>query len=364
MYVVSETILYICFALLVGGSLLNLIPESKKPSISIHNYAIVGATVGILIFSFVQIIQLIIFFRVNLGYEIGFVTSKVITDYKIGNAWVLTLFIAIALLYLHQLGSTSRLYTFKWHGIFVLSILLVGCFGWASHSATVYEWQGFVAQSIHFLALTIWVGVMLVVGWFAKDSLNWSVFLRWFSPLSIGCVLVAISAGFFLMGKLTPQYTDAWMTSYGQALLVKHLLIVPLLGMAWINGFLLKKWIKKNPAYSPLPWLKAESVIVLMVLVVTAYMAQQSPPHDDLQAFLKEEAPSSIFVWLTDFELVQGKGVQLGFHWVSIALGGVSVLALLLGMSLSWKRKSYGLAVGAGLLFVGTGYLSLMFAVR
>ncbi|NHN28220.1 copper resistance D family protein [Paenibacillus agricola] len=364
MYVVSEAILYICFALLVGGSLINLIPESKKPSIIIHNHVILGAIVGIVIFSFVQIIQLIIFFRVNLGYEIGFITYKVITDYKIGNAWVLTLLIAIALLYLHKLGDTSSIYRFKWKGIFALSILLVGCFGWASHSATVYEWQGFMAQSIHFLAVTIWVGVMMVVGWFAKGSQNWPAFLRWFSPLSISCVVVAISAGFFLMSKLTPQYIDSWMTSYGQALLVKHLLIIPLLGIAWINGFLLKRWVIKNPTYSPLPWLRAESIVVLMVLVATAYMAKQSPPHDDLQAFLKEEAPSSLFVWLTGFDHGQGNSILLGYNPVSLVFGGVSALALLLGMPLSWKRKSYGLAVGAGLLFVGTGYLSLMFAVR
>ena len=42
------------------------------------------------------------------------------------------------------------------------------------------------------------------------------------------------------------DYPDSWMIPYGQALLIKHLLIIPLLVYVLINSILMKKKLKKD----------------------------------------------------------------------------------------------------------------------
>ena len=37
------------------------------------------------------------------------------------------------------------------------------------------------------------------------------------------------------------DYANSWMLPYGQALLIKHLLIIPLLAYAFINSVLIRK---------------------------------------------------------------------------------------------------------------------------
>ena len=50
------------------------------------------------------------------------------------------------------------------------------------------------------------------------------------------------------------DYPNSWMLPYGQALLIKHLLIIPLFVYAMINGLLIKKKIKKDIHFNPKPW--------------------------------------------------------------------------------------------------------------
>ena len=42
------------------------------------------------------------------------------------------------------------------------------------------------------------------------------------------------------------DYPNSWMLPYGQALLIKHLLIIPLLVYAVINSILMKKKLDKG----------------------------------------------------------------------------------------------------------------------
>ena len=67
------------------------------------------------------------------------------------------------------------------------------------------------------------------------------------------------------------DYANAWMLPYGQALLIKHLLIIPLLAYAFINSILIRKKIKNNDSFNPRPWTKAESLIVFLIFSVLLY---------------------------------------------------------------------------------------------
>lgn len=216
----------------------------------------------------------------------------------------------------------------------VLTGILLITFGYASHSASIYGWTGFASHTAHFIAAMVWIGVMIVIGWCTIETRNWKAFLKWFTPMAIVCVLVTLVAGLLLMSKLSPQYVSSWITSYGQAMLIKHLLIVPIIALAFINGFLLRKGTAGT-----LSWLKAESIFVILLLAVTAFMGQQAPPHDDLKELLGEEPPSSLFMFVTGYSLKQGIELQIVPNLASICLVAIAITSLIAGLFWGWRKK-------------------------
>jgi putative copper resistance protein D len=53
------------------------------------------------------------------------------------------------------------------------------------------------------------------------------------------------------MQMIIPEYINSWILSYGQALLIKHLLIVPVMVFALFNGFYMKSKLAKKDGYDP-----------------------------------------------------------------------------------------------------------------
>jgi hypothetical protein len=115
-----------------------------------------------------------------------------------------------------------------------------------------------------------------------------------------------------------------------------------------INGFLVKKRLKTDPAYNPIGWWKAESVFVLAIFGVTAFMVQQEPPLNAAQSH-KAEANLSLF---------------LAINGTSVLLFACALLfATMLVLAYHKKMPPY-ISVVMGILFAVTGYLSFMAAVR
>lgn len=346
MYVISEILLYLCFSILIGSTFIQMIPEDKKPRIEVPPLAIFGALMGIVVFSGMQILKLAIYFM-SFGYEFWGNLFIILRDYKMGNAYIWIVVVSIFILFLIEVQRTSSNKKPFAYVIFLLSVGLVFLLGWSSHSAAIYEWGGFIAHSIHYLAVTTWIGVMFIAGWFAKDNQHWPAFLKWFTPLAVSCVITVIIAGLFLMNYLVSDYVNSWMVSYGQALLIKHLLIVPLLTFALINGFLMKRRLSKDQNFAPSKWFRAESVIVLFIYTVTGYMGQQSPPHN-VSEILQMEKPASPFLWLFQGEFDPAMTLSLGVHWMGILLAIAACFTLLLTILIFVKRKPSGWAVLTG----------------
>lgn len=49
------------------------------------------------------------------------------------------------------------------------------------------------------------------------------------------------------------MYADSWMLNYGQALLIKHLIIIPILIFTFTNDFLVKKRMQNDLSFDPKP---------------------------------------------------------------------------------------------------------------
>ncbi|MFC3771677.1 copper resistance D family protein [Paenibacillus sp. GCM10012303] len=357
---ISETLLYLCFALVCGAILLNFVPVSAKPDIRIPGSLLFNAVIGIAVLSFVPVIKNTIFLTQFAGpfWEIF---DDVLLDLEFGKAWVWMFILCTLFLALLSFRDPAR-YPLANAAAALLTLGLLFSYGWASHAAGQSESWGFLAQSFHLTAASVWIGLLIAAGWFAHGTARWSEFLRWFHPLAMICVLVIVGAGFVMMAFIVTDYTNSWVVSYGQAMLIKHLLIIPVVAFGILNGFWFKSKVRTNPGFDPRGWLRAESVILLLVYAATAFMGMQRPPHDDPEN-PELPVPSALF------RMIHGDGVSvdmqvgLGFQPLGIGLAALSLL-LLYFIFRSGKRNSPWAAVCFGVSFTVTAYLAVMLSIR
>jgi putative copper resistance protein D len=182
------------------------------------------------------------------------------------------------------------------------------CYARSRHVSALDPAAGFLAQAAHVLAVFAWMGLLLIFAWFSREEVQWKNVLSWFSPLAVLCMVGIVVSGLSVMGFVAPEYVYSWVLPYGQALLIKHLLLLPLMALAFLNGFLHPYRLRKNADLKP--WFKAESVLAVAVLAVTAYMGRQVPPHD-VSSVLLNEPPSSLFLMLYPGEFSPGQPLRL-----------------------------------------------------
>ena len=84
--IISETLLYLCFSILLGSFLLYIIPNHLRPEISVRKGVLMGATAGIALLSFVPVFLLIL----HLYEDIGFAQTlqSVLFTFEVGKAWI------------------------------------------------------------------------------------------------------------------------------------------------------------------------------------------------------------------------------------------------------------------------------------
>lgn len=241
----------------------------------------------------------------------------------------------------------------------------------ATHAATLST-TAFLAQAAHLLAVSAWLGGLFAVGWFAApaaaggpgaSAAGWRAFYGWFTPLAAVCVAVVAASGFALMGAMSDAWVGAWTLDYGQALLLKHLLIAPLLVFAVINGFLIAPKARRDAsAFDPRPWMRAESAVALAVFAATAVLSRQAPPHR-LEETLLYTPLSPWFLRWVDRPIAADERLTLQPDAASLLLGGVALAFLGIMLLIYVRRAHPSLAVCASLLFVLLGYAALMTSI-
>jgi putative copper resistance protein D len=239
------------------------------------------------------------------------------------------------------------------------------CYSRTRHASTLDPVWGFFSQSLHVLAVAVWLGLLLLFAWFAGERVNWKSVLKWFTPLSISCMAIIIAAGIMIMFKVSSEYVSAWVLPYGQALLLKHLLMIPLLMIAFLNGFLYYYKLKKDPSFDPRSWFKAEGVVAVLILAVTAYMSQQAPPHEVSQTLIGTE-PSSLFLYWYQGVFDPSRSIQLvpAAEGMMLALLAAVMFTMIVFCYLKFKRLPVFFVASAVILGMITSYLSAMLMIK
>ncbi|UFU00324.1 CopD family protein [Radiobacillus kanasensis] len=368
MVILTEVLLYVSFAILMGSLILMLLPATSKPPVWTSKGILMGSTLLIPILSLFPILEL----TSILGEGIGFmpVFTNILSSFEVGKAWTYTLILSVVLLVLFVTVDVKKNKTGNILAI-GFTVLLVLATGYAGHASSITDWSGFFAHSFHFLAVVVWSGVVLVASWFSRQSEGeqWKKFVSWFTPLAIVCLVVLIIAGFFTMkidinsyddvtAPWYQEYRDSLLVNYGQSLLIKHLLFVPLLVFAFINAFIIKRRVSDS-GYNPIKWLRAESVFILFVLIATAFMGNDYPPHQ-INTLIQTSGASPLFN-LFHTQTVQAP-VQVGlqFELVQYVLFGLAAVSAIMMIRLARKETKPTLSFVLGILFVISTYIAVI----
>lgn len=358
---ISESLLYLSFSLLMGAFLIQFIPEHLKPEIHIPKRLIQLAVLGVVFFSVAPVIRLILFLYEDVGLML---TIQNVLGFEVGRAWNLTVILSIFFYLLVSLFPVLKSKVLAAISL-VFTLVLLLALGWASHAASLTEWSGFVVHSLHFLAVTVWVGILLIVGWCSKNQENWLSYLKWFTPLAISCFLIIVGSGIFIMSLVIDvnEYGDAWMVSYGQALLIKHLTIIPILFFAFINGFWIRRKLLRQQSVNPVPWLKFESILLFLTFVSTGVLGQQEPPHS-IETTLAGSGPSALFDYFYLGNIDPAMHLQFGINTLNILFFIVAILFMWL-ILYSFKHKAPAIAsFFMGLFCILSLYFGFMASVQ
>ncbi|GKU78889.1 copper resistance D family protein [Paenibacillus sp. L3-i20] len=351
-----ETLLYLSLAFTGGYIFLLFIPERSKPQIKVPIDVFQYALLGIPLFSFATILRTV-FSLTDFAENLTFLELLLIVlkDYDFGNAWVWNLIICTAM-FIVTMVSSARANWFKW-ALALTWCLSIIAHGWASHPAS-FSNIGLLSQSVHVAAISIWLGILIIVAWFTKGEWNWKAFVRWFTPVSIGSMILITLAGISMMFIIVDNYINSWGINYGQALLLKHLVFLPMLLLAFMNGFMTKLTNDGRNEPRLQWWLRAETVIALIILIITAFMGVQEPPHE---GEFEDPSPSALFLFLNG----SVSDLSLQWHWnlpsvACILLGIISVGLLMM----SYKQENRKLFILLTCIIIVFLFFGLLLAVQ
>lgn len=308
----SDTLLYFCFSILLGTFIVQLIPASYKPTIQINNKCLVISTIAIPILTFLPILQVVF----TLQPQFGFLTSlaDVLISYRIGFAWTIILLLSMMLFFYLKFINHRPSKRYSVVGI-LLMLLVIASAAWANPPSPVEPILGFIFEFIHLLSISVWVGILFIISWFAKDTKNWASFLQWFSVTAITAFGATALSGLFLTDMIVPDNITGWSTNYGQGLLIKHLLLIPLVFVFLVNNLLVKLKLSK-PNFNPIRWARLESILLLVIFGVTAIFTQQQPPIE----FLFEDTVSSLFQFVYTAPIESGMTGHLQMNGSGVLL--------------------------------------------
>ena len=350
----SETLLYSCFSIVIGALLMQLVPTHKKPSLLVRERWLYAAVTGIAVLAFVPVAVLIAELAAGSSPLLS-TAQTVILGFTIGKAWAFTCVMSLFfILYLFTFPVlTDKRFT---AGGLLFTLVLIVSISWSSHAASLTDWTGVFSHTVHFTAVSIWVGLLLMSGWFAKDDANWLPFLRWLSPVAAVCFLLTAVSGFWMMTMIldVSDYASDWSLNYGQALLIKHLLLLPILLFAFTNGFLLKRKLQEGQAVHPKPWIRAESLVLLFIFVTTAFLGQQEPPHA-----ASKESYSPLFALFYGGSLPPALPLELSWSSLSVLFAFLAALFLALGIW-GYMKKAAALTFLMSMLLAFSLYLALI----
>ncbi|MDV2885132.1 CopD family protein [Alkalihalophilus pseudofirmus] len=355
----SNVVLSFAFLILTGYHLLALIPEGKRAAIDVPRWLLLLLT-GVIPFMLLAPVWNILTVLVT-QFQVSWVEAlyTVFFSYSSGQAAWLSILTAVVLFVLTIRNSGS---VYMKVSALLLVLILIALSGWASHAASLTGLSGFIANTGHLLGVSAWIGVLFVLGWFGKHLTDAKAFSAWFSPLALVSVTLIIGSGFLLMGEIAPEYVNAWMLTYGQLLLIKHILFIPLLLFGAHHIWLIRKSNNQLNLGKLQMTFRIEALIAFIIIAISAFMTEETPPHEVIQT-LQTENTSFLFELFQQQPLLVNQMLQLEWNMLSVSLIALSFVFLLTASRWLTGRVKVWSAMASLFVFCFLFYAGLMQSV-
>jgi putative copper export protein len=170
----------------------------------------------------------------------------------------------------------------------VLGLALLATISLTSH-AGVNGWAtpAFFADLIHLVAMTAWVGAITYLAWSA--SWGWKSFdatmhaLARVSGIGLTAVMAMTATGVFASFTRIPSVPALTNSSYGQALIIKLVIVLAILLIAAANRFVLLPALTSTRSKGRFTRfsgvLQIESLLLVATLFTSGYLSSQPPPE-------------------------------------------------------------------------------------
>lgn len=348
---------YLFFAVLAGTLLLQLIPATHRPALSIPFFVPAAAAALLPVVSFVPIAQLTR--TIASGRDMSFfgALERILFQYEVGQSWVVLFVLSfflfgIFILFFHSTGMPRAAAAVG----LVLIMGMIGALGASGHAANAIPLIGGTLHFFHLLAVSLWIGTLLMVSWFGVSYKQWASFLEWFTLIAVMCVIIIAFTGVIMGQLLTDPFIGSWALPYGEALIWKHLFYIVILIFALFNGIFIRRRLHQDENYNPRQWLRAESLTAILIFVITAFMTEQEPGGS-----LRYENPAFLFHVLYPASVPDSASFQLQLHPITILSVLLSIGFLyLMVQSFHRGRPPFSVFV-LGCMFVLSAYTGLVY---
>ncbi|QQK81704.1 CopD family protein [Salicibibacter cibi] len=359
MVIIANTVLFIALALFIGIHILEAISGDQRPTLRIPKFLLPALAIAMIVFSFIPI-GLIAEQTAAISSEPFIsVLGSSLFEFAIGQGFVAF----VCFLVIVFVGRFTLKGPGKGRSLLLLPILgMILATSWSSHAASLSD-QGYIFDVLHTTSALSWTGVLLIASFFSIGEDHWFRFFQWFTPFAITMVLLLFVSGIGMLMFITPEYTNSWLLPYGQWQLLKHLLFIPIVFYGFAHGFIMKKRLtdpmkygnKRKPRFS----LQMESIVLVIVFVVTAIMTEQEPPHEVAETLEFTEV-SGLASQMIATDLLSGEMVLWTPNIPAILLAGSAITILLFFIYSIGTSRPFWFAPIYIALFIMTGYTTLM----
>ncbi|WP_099300964.1 copper resistance D family protein [Bacillus sp. Marseille-P3800] len=358
--IVLNSFMYTCLALLAGLIIIQMVPTERGLDRVIPNRFMLIVTM------FIPLIQLGYLIGLGRTYANFFSISLldgIVTamgEHILGTSFFLVLLFAVLILIL--IIFSQKLNRFIRSGLqFILFLGIIFAVSLSSHSASLTDGyaSGAISNAIHLLSMALWTGPLFIVSLYAKHLTNGKKFHQWFSALAVFSLLLVSTSGFVMMGEIAPEYVNSWMLTYGQLLVIKHILIAPLLIFGFRHLLALSGKGASLSIEEKQRSFRFESIFVLAVFIVTAMLTESEPPHNVLRTLQNEPFSPIMNAFLTE-PLMENQLIAFSPSVWSGLLLGAAVFLFFGGLFVAWWFKRTWVTVTVSIAFVLSFYVGLM----
>ncbi len=250
------------------------------------------------------------------------VLNQIVTETRFGRLWVARMGLWGVLGVILWLAKQNR--RFYWNGLILGGVILLTQSLFSHASAAQEQTAAVAADWLHLLASALWLGGLVqfihVLGPLRRNSADMgqiAALVGYFSNMARVTVMALIITGSYAAWLQVGSVDGLFDTYYGQALLVKLLLILPLLGIAGFNLILTPRGLQQGQKI----WARRlqglvgiEIALACGILMAVGVMTAIAPARGvielrEAQASAQTEPPANPIV---ETQTADGLNIQLG----------------------------------------------------